>query len=566
METKFLKNTPISFLGTYPPRACGIGTFTHDLASAMADLYGEDLSGSEKIQIAALNDKPEGYAYGPEVAFEIRAQNQLDYRKAAKFLNLSQTRAVSIQHEYGIYGGEDGNYLIPFLHRIRKPVVTTLHTVVKEPTKGQLKVLQEVCQHSTRVAVLANKAISLLNEIYGVQKDKIEVIHHGTPDVPFLDTSYYKEDFQIEGRPVILTFGLLGPNKGLEIAIEAMEQVAEEFPEALYIILGATHPQLKQEQGERYRLSLENMVAEKGLEYNVAFHDRFVPLEELIKYMVSADIYLTPYLSREQISSGTLAYAIATGKAIVSTPYWYAEEMLADGRGELVPFEDPRATAETICELLRDEPKRQRMRKNAYKFGREMVWREVASSYAKTFEEVNQQAEERPSFPVNLERKTETKIPDLPEVNLQHLHTLTDDTGLFQHSTFTVPNRYHGYTTDDNARAAIAALQNWEVFKNKSILPLLKTYLSFLGYAFDRRKTCVRNFLNYDRTWQQEKPPEDSHGRFLWATGRTVSAGVDDGLSDYATRLFHQSFEVSTSFSSPRAWAFAILGGASYLE
>lgn len=343
-----LRKQPVTFLATYPPRKCGIGTFTRDLASSVSQQYGEDLSAQGRVSIAALNDNSEGYDYDTEVGFEINSMNRMDYRKAADYVNLSDTRVVNVQHEYGIFGGEDGDNLLTFLDVIRKPVVSTLHTILKEPSDHQREVLQKVCEGSTEVVVLANKGKDLLEEVYDVPRDKVTMIPHGAPDVPFMDTSYYKEDYGVEGRPVILTFGLLGPNKGIEVAIKAMEKVAAEFPDALYIVLGATHPHVKERMGEEYRLKLERLVEERGLRDNVVFHEMFVPLDELEKYLVTSDIYLTPYLSREQISSGTLSYAVALGNAVVSTPYWYAEELLSDGRGTLVPFEDPDATAEAI--------------------------------------------------------------------------------------------------------------------------------------------------------------------------------------------------------------------------
>lgn len=566
MRGQAVKQIPLTFVATYPPRKCGIGTFTNDLARSISDLYGEELSEGGKIQIVALNDRKEGYGYGDEVNFEIRAGNQLDYRKAADFLNLSSTRAVCLQHEYGIFGGDDGEYILPLLSQLGKPVVTTFHTVLQEPTPNQERVLQQISDLSTEVVVLAHKAAELLEEVYGVPRKKVKMIPHGAPDVPFLDCAYYKEDFNIEGRKVILTFGLLGPSKGLEVAIEAMEEVVREFPESLYIILGATHPNVKRERGEEYRISLEKLVANKGLEHNVVFHNRFVSLEKLIQYLVSADIYLTPYLSREQISSGTLAYAVACGKAIVSTPYWYAQELLDEERGILVPFGDSDRCAGAIIDLLGNESKRQRMRKRAYQFGRNMIWPKVASSYTDIFEEVHGLYQERAPIPIKKQMKSLTETPDLPEVNLDHLRTLTDGTGIVQHASFTIPNRKHGYTTDDNARAAIATLEHWKKFKDGSVLPLLSTYLSFLHHAYNPDNGRVRNLFTYDGQWIREQGSEDSHGRFIWTLGRLVSDAPSQLISGFATQLFHQALGVSSSFTSPRSWAFCVLGSVQYLN
>ncbi|MBS3740061.1 glycosyltransferase family 4 protein [Candidatus Bipolaricaulota bacterium] len=565
MSNDKLKKIPVTFLATYPPRKCGIGTFTHDLARNVSKKYGEELSARGRVSIAALNDRPEGYDYDSEVGFEINAMNRLDYRRAADYVNLSDTKVVNIQHEYGIFGGEDGDNLFTFLESIRKPVVSTLHTILDDPSPHQREVLEKVCAESTEVVVLANKGKDLLKEVYDVPGEKVTMIPHGAPDVPFLDTSYYKEDYGVEGRPVILTFGLLGPNKGVEVAIEAMERVADEFPESLYIILGATHPHVKETHGEEYRLNLERMVKERGLQNNVAFHEMFVPLDELIKYLVTSDIYLTPYLSRDQISSGTLAYAVALGNAVVSTPYWYAEELLADGRGKLVPFEDPDATAGAIVDLLGNEGKRQQMRRTAYQFGRDMIWHSVAGDYQETYERALKKYKEAPAVSTGGQVDPSDSLPDLPEVKLDHLFTLTDDTGIYQHASYTVPNREFGYTTDDNARAAIVSLNQWNTFGDKSALKLLRGYLSFLGAALNSDKNEVRNFLSFDREWKDEGRNEDPHGRLLWATGKLVRESPNDALAGYGNQLFRQAVESVSEFTSPRAWAFSILGIRDYL-
>lgn len=566
MTEKKIGKTSVTFLATYPPRKCGIGTFTHDLARNVSQRYGEELSAKSKVSIAALNDRPEGYEYGPEVGFEINAQNKLDYRRAADYVNLSDTRVVNVQHEYGIFGGEDGDNLLTFLDVVRKPVISTLHTILKNPSDHQREVLREVCNLSTEVVVLANKGKELLRNVYDVNPDKVSMIPHGAPDVPFLDTSYYKEDYGIEGRSVILTFGLLGPNKGIEVAIEAMEEVAEKFPESLYIVLGATHPHVKKEMGEEYRLNLERMVRERGLQNNVVFHEMFVPLDELTKYLVTSDIYLTPYLSRDQISSGTLAYAVALGNAVVSTPYWYAEEMLADGRGKLVPFEDPDATGKAIIDLLANEGKRQTMRRSAYQFGRDMIWHSVAAKYQEKYNEAIKKYKKDVKVSSGKQVDPSDSLPDLPEVKLDYLKTLTDDTGIYQHASYTVPNREFGYTTDDNARGAIVALGQWKIFGDDTALELLRTYLSFLGSAIDPQTGQARNYLSFDRKWEREERTEDAHGRLVWAAGTLIRKRPNKALVGYGNQLFHRAVDSVSDFTSPRAWAFSILGIRRYLD
>jgi len=566
MKQTLMKPLNVAFVATYPPRQCGIGTFTADLVNGIKQLYGSGWmeQPQDNLQVVSLNNLPHGYKFPPEVRFEIRDQHRGDYREAADFLNLSPTDVVCLQHEFGIFGGEDGNYVLHLLNNLKKPVVTTLHTVISQPSPNQREVLKTICSLSTLLVVQAQKAVEILMEVYGVPREKIWMIHHGAPDVPFLDSSYYKDQFQAEGRRLILTFGLLNPNKGIEFAIQAMPKVVERYPEVLYLILGATHPEVKRRWGEEYRLSLERMVRERGLEKHVIFHNRFVTLERLIQFLVATDIYLTPYLSKEQIVSGTLAYAVACGKAIISTPYWYAEELLAEGRGYLVPFRDSQAIAERLIQLLEDEPLRNRLRKQAYQFGRQMVWREVAGAYAQIFErallEYGKQARS-----ARMRHKV-IESPMLPEINLHHLRTMTDDTGLLQHALFTTPDRYHGYCTDDNARAVLVAVMNWHMFQDEGILPLLQVYLAFLNHALHPETNRVRNFMSFDRRWLEEVGSEDSHGRTVWAMGYTVAHAPTNSILGLATRLFKQAIRPCLDLSAPRAWAYSVLGSLSYLQ
>ncbi|OQX56802.1 hypothetical protein B5M50_06815 [candidate division KSB1 bacterium 4484_219] len=564
IHERIFKTIRVSFVSTYLPRRCGIATFTYDLVNWVAEILGESSVESSLLQILAINDTPTGYKYGPEVRFEIREQQKLDYREAADFLNISQTDIVCVQHEFGIYGGKNGSYLLTLLGNLKKPVVTSLHTVLQNPSPDEARVLKQVCNYSTLVVVQAQKAVELLTNVYGVPREKIVFIYHGAPDVPFLDPAYYKDQFQVEGRRVILTFGLLSPNKGIEFVIEAMAKVVAEFPDVVYIVLGATHPNVKLHWGEAYRLSLERLVKEKKLTEHVIFHNRFVSPEELIKFLIMSDIYVTPYLAKEQIVSGTLTYAVACGKAIISTPYWYAEELLADQRGILVPFRDSDALAKKISFLLEDETERNRLRKRAYQFGRQMIWREVATTYTETFERALKIYGQM-GMPALVRRRV---IPQfsLPEVRLNYLKLLTDNTGIIQHTIFTIPNRFHGYCTDDNARAALVAAMNWHLFKDTDIIPLLHTYLSFLHHAFDEEKRWFRNFMSYERNWMEEVGSEDCHGRALWALGTTVEYATDEKILAFATRMFEQALETCESFTAPRPWAYSILGCITYLR
>jgi len=563
---KILRPVKVSFISSYLPRKCGIATFSSDLLNSLKFLYPNSESDGEQsnFEVVALNDANETYDYGSEVTFQIRDQHRKDYQRAADFINHSPVDAVSVQHEYGIYGGEDGNYINTLLSGLKKPAITTLHTVLENPTPGQRQTLMRICEQSVSVVVMAQAAVDILTRVYRIPDDKILLIPHGAPDVPFLDSSYYKDQFQAEGRKVLLTFGLLSPSKGLEYAIEAMEKVVETHPDALYIILGATHPDVKRRYGEEYRYSLEKMVRDKSLEKNVTFYNQYVSLERLVQFLVATDVYITPYLSRDQITSGTLAYALACGKAIVSTPYIYAEELLADGRGSLVPFRDGEAMAETLIDLLGNEGLRNRMRKTSYQYGRQMIWKEVARSYAVAFEQARFNYSEMFSQTVQSADVTDRAI--LPDVNLKHLQALTDDTGLQQHAVFAFPDRNHGYCVDDNARGLIAAVMNWRLFKDEKINPLLKTYISFIYHAFNEKRGRMRNFMGYDRSWLEEVGSEDSHGRVIWAIGYAIAHPPNDAILGLANRIFKEIINAPLKFTSPRAWAFSIIGANYYLR
>jgi glycosyltransferase involved in cell wall biosynthesis len=563
---KILRPVKVSFISTYLPRKCGIATFTGDLLTNMQQLFGSRESDTEQsnFEVIALNSPNDNLTYGKEVTFHIREQHRSDYQRAADFINHSPVDAVSVQHEYGIYGGEDGNYISYLLDGLKKPVITTLHTVLENPSPGQRQTLLRICNQSVSVVVMAQAAVDILTRIYKIPEEKILLIPHGSPDVPFLDSSYYKDQFQAEGKKLLLTFGLLSPSKGLEYSIAAMEKVVKVHPDALYIILGATHPEVKRLHGEEYRHSLEKMVRDMGLEKNVTFYNQYVEIERLVQFLVATDIYITPYLGRDQITSGTLAYALACGKAIVSTPYIYAEELLAEERGRLVPFRDSNAMADSLIEILSDEALRNRMRKASYQYGRQMIWKEVARSYAVAFEEARFRYSEM--FAQTQQQADVTEHSILPEVNLNHLRALTDDTGLLQHSVFAFPDRKHGYCTDDNARALIVAVMNWRLFKDDRINPLMRRYLSFLFHALNEDNGRMRNFMSYERHWLEEAGSEDSHGRAAWALGYTIAHPQNDAVLGLATRLFKDIIDKPVEFTSLRAWAFSAIGAQYYLR
>ena len=551
----------IAFLGDYLPRKCGIATFTSDLLEAVAAAYPEN-----QCFAVPVNDLKEGYEYPEVVRFEVEEQDLSSYQRAADFLNIANVDIVCLQHEFGIFGGPAGSHVLALLRELKMPVVTTLHTVLRDPNSEQRRVMQELIARSTRLVVMAEKGKQMLQEIYQAPAAKIDLIPHGIPDIPFVDPNFYKDQFGVEGRLVLLTFGLLSPNKGIEHVLNALPQILAEFPNVVYVILGATHPNELREQGEAYRLGLERLAKKNKVHKNVIFYNRFVELEELKEFIGAADIYVTPYLNEAQITSGTLAYTFGAGKAVVSTPYWHASELLAEERGALVPFGDAPAIAREVIGLLRDESRRTAMRKNAYKLGREMIWSNVAQLYMRSFERARLEGAvlSRKSFAT----KTLDQQPrELPELKLDHLSRMTDSTGIFQHALYTVPNFSHGYCTDDNARAFILTVLLGELEEEPArARTLATTYTAFINHAFDPKTKRFHNHLSFDRRWLDEQGSEDSHGRALWALGTGVGRSSHRSFQIMAGELFAQALPPVTEFTSPRAWAFILIGIHEYLR
>src|SRR2546427_2616213 len=443
----------IAFVGDHLPRKCGIATFTSDLLASVAAAHPQSQCFS-----VSVNDIKGGYEYPQVVRFEIEEQDLSSYLRAADFLNISNVDIVCLQHEFGIFGGPAGGHILALLRELRMPVVTTLHTILREPRADQRRVMQELVSLSTRVVVMAERGRQMLQEIYKAPPAKIDLIPHGIPDVGFVDPTYFKDKFGVEGRVVLLTFGLLSPNKGIEYVLNALPPILAEFPEVVYIVLGATHPNELREHGEAYRLSLEILARKNKLEKNVIFYNQFVELENLKEFIGAADLYITPYLNEEQITAGTLAYTFGAGKAVVSTPYWHAAELLAEDRGVLVPFGDAPAIAREVIGLLRDDTRRHAIRKNAYRLGRDMVWGNVAQLYMRSFEQ--SRIEGAVLSRKSLARNTLDQRPrELPELKWSHLMRMTDSTGIFKHAIYSVPNFSEGYCTDDNARAFIFFFQ-----------------------------------------------------------------------------------------------------------
>ena len=549
----------IAFVGNYLPRQCGIATFTTDLCEAIAAEYVDTT-----CIALPVNDTEAGYAYPERVRFELAEKDIDSYRRAADFLNINNVDLVCLQHEYGIFGGRAGSHILALLRELRMPLVTTLHTILRDPTPDQRRVLQEVAGLSDRLVVMSERGAEFLQTVYQVPADKIDFIPHGIPDVPFVDPSFHKDLFGVEGKIVLLSFGLLSANKGIENVIAALPRIVAHSPSVVYIVVGATHPHVRRVDGETYRLSLEWLAREQGVEEHVIFYNRCVRLDELVEFIGATDIYITPYLNPAQITSGTLAYTVGAGKAVISTPYWYAEEMLAEERGVLVPFHDPAALAEQVIELLDNEPKRHAMRKRAYLFGREMIWPQVAQRYMASFERARAERRHSPSAGFAV-KPLDQRPGELPPLQLDHLRRLTDETGMLQHAFFTVPNYREGYTTDDNARALIVSVLLDEVGHGEAP-DLASRYLAFLGYAFNPETQCFRNFMSYQRQWLEERGSDDSHGRALWALGMVLGHSSRPALSSMAGGLFERALPAILATTSPRAWAFALLGLNEYLQ
>jgi len=552
----------IAFIGDFVPRQCGIATFTHDLCEAVAQA-----SPQTECIVGAVNDRIEGYDYPSRVRFEMNEPELDSYRRAADFLNFNNIETLCVQHEFGIYGGPAGSHLLTLLKEVRMPVVTTLHTVLREPNVQQKQVMDEIIKRSDRLVVMANKGAEILREVYAAPDNKIDTIAHGIPDIPFLDSSFYKSQFGVEGRKVLFTFGLLGPAKGIEYVIQALPEISKLHPEVVYLVLGATHPNLLASEGESYRLSLERLAEDLGVTKHVIFYNRFVTLEDLREFIGASDIYITPYLNEAQITSGTLAYVFGAGKAVISTPYWHAQELLADGRGILVPFRDPAAIAAGVAEFL-DHPQRfEDTRKNAYHMGRSMIWPATAERYLKVFEHARSDHREIPRRAFAA-WTLESRPQDLPPLRLDHLVRMTDRTGIFQHAVFNVPNFAEGYCTDDNARAYILCNLLDELGgqpPSRNLDKLATTYLAFLWNALAPGTARFRNFMSHERQWSVEEGSEDGHARGLWAAGTGVGRSRNEGHRNLCGSILQRALPLTETFTSPRAWAFTLLAIHEYL-
>jgi glycosyltransferase involved in cell wall biosynthesis len=548
----------IAFIGNSLPRRCGIATFTTDLQQAVSTSRP-----NLGTCIVAMTDHGQAYDYPASVALHIKDDNIDEYARAADFLNAGRFDAVCLQHEFGIFGGEAGAHILELLSHLTMPVVTTLHTVLAKPTAAQRTVVERIVEASSTVVVMANKGRELLRSVYRVPDDKIEVIPHGIPDVAFVAPDAAKTRLGFAGRSVILTFGLLSPNKGIEVMIDAMPSILKRRPDAVYVVLGATHPNLVRDQGEAYRESLTARVRELGVEDHVVFLDQFVDQATLLQFISMCDVYVTPYLNEAQMTSGTLAYSFGLGKPVVSTPYWHACELLADGRGVLVPFGDAAAIGHEIAELLTDDDRRLAMRKRAYAVSRTMTWERTAERYMAAFENARQ------GHWLKVIARTdpgaiEPHSAAAPEMKIGHFLSMCDDTGLFQHAVHSVPDRSHGYCVDDNARALLLACALNNPGEQSLSEALTARFAAFVQHAWNPDTRRFRNFMGFSRTWLEASGSEDSHARTLWALGECARSDSSPSRRRWAASLFAEALGTAEAFHSPRAWAFTLLGLDAY--
>ena len=548
----------VAFIGNHLPRRCGIATFTHDLHAAVATVRPDLHTG-----VVAMTDPGGSYDYPAAVIGEVCDEVVADYAQAAKLLNAARFDVVCLQHEYGIFGGEAGRNIIELLSRLDMPVVTTLHTVLAQPTPAQHAVAHRIIDLSAKVVVMSRKGQALLRSVHHVPAGKIEVIPHGIPDFPFREPDQAKAALGFGGKSVILTFGLLSPSKGIETVIDAMPEIVRSCPNAVYVILGATHPNLVRDQGEAYRDSLKARVRTLGIENHVRFINQFVDQARLLEFISMCDVYVTPYLNEAQMTSGTLSYSFGLGKAVVSTPYWHAQELLSDGLGVLVPFGDSMAIGSQIASLLSDDARRNSIRRCAYAASRSMTWNRTATRYVAAFESALQLGRP-PRAPHRLSVEPIGKRHAVPELRTSHLLSMCDSTGLLQHAVHCIPDRSHGYCVDDNARALLFSCGLVDTGEPPIPDALTTSFAAFVQHAWNPDTRRFRNFMSYDRRWLEDQGSEDSHGRTLWALAEFSAKDSNPSRRQWAADLFQTALPVVESFTSPRAWAFTLLGLNAY--
>jgi glycosyltransferase involved in cell wall biosynthesis len=546
----------VVFISSFPPRKCGIAAFTSNLIDSIT------LAAKDEFEPLVVAMRSEDDKYNDPVKFEIRQNVKSDYIYAADYINFSHVDLVSVQHEFGLFGGQAGAYLSLLIDRLKAPGITTLHTILDNPDSSQYKTLVDTCKASYKVITMSERGVGMLQDVYNIPAGKIKLIAHGVPDLPFIDSNYYKQKVGLEDRRTILTSGLLNENKGIEVILKAMPAIIKAEPSVIYIILGMTHPNVLKRDGESYRFGLQQMVKDLNLQEHVIFHNRFVADEELHNFLCAADVYVTPYLNEKQLTSGTLSFAVGAGKAIISTPYWAATELLADGRGKLVQFGDSQQMSREIVEILRSDTLYYSLRRQTYEYGRSRTWPKIGQIYWKLFSSKIKLP--RTSAKTILSASETISSIEVPEPSLNHLEKMTDDTGLYQHAKFTIPNRECGYCTDDNARAVIALTRYYDQYPEPRAIRLLDTYLSFIIHS-QNDDGSVKNFMDFNRSWHIDEPAHDALGRVLWAFGTVIAKPPAEPYLSIATDCFDKSVKLVQRLL-PKGMAYSILGMSDHLK
>ena len=542
-----MKSNWILYVATFPPRECGIATFTKDLITAMDKKFSPNI----KSKILVMNNNDINiYKNNEDVLFGIIENDISAYKKAAGKVNeIDAIKLINIQHEFGIFGGEYGDYLIKFLDNVKKPVIISFHTVIPNPDDKLKKIVRQLAKKSLCLVVMTKSGIDILRKDYNI-KTEILFIPHGTPTTSFDENTKLKSAMGFSDKILLTSFGLINPRKGCEYVIESIIKVITKYPNILYLIVGETHPLVRKKEGEKYRAFLERKVKEFDLEKHVKFINRYLTLEEIVKLLLATDIYISSNLDPNQIVSGTLAYAIACSKAIISTPFIYAKDLITPERGILVKFRDPNSYTKALIKILSNPNVKEEMEKNNYSFSRSMIWSNVAISYYNAFKQV---------------------IPDLenwrmscPEIKFDHIMNLTDDFGIIQFANYSKPDKLSGYTLDDNARALLACALYYNFYKDNTKLKLMRIYLNFVKYV-QTNENKLYNFVNYERVVNLEDWSEDAHGRAIWALGYLIAIkSIPKELRIKAELIFEDAKKAVDKIKSPRAISFILIGLCNY--
>ncbi len=549
----------IAYIGTYPPRRCGIGTFTHNLIKAVVS-NTEYKSVTQDPMIIAINDNQCEYDYPDEVKFTIRHNHLQDYIKAAEFINFSNAEVCILQHEFGIFGGNDGVYILPLLHRLEIPLIVTFHTVLKAPSYTQRLIIEEIGRKSARIIVMSKRAVEFLEEIFKIPTEKIVMIEHGVPELDRISREKAKEKYGFENKKILFTFGLLSRNKGIETVINALPQVIKKHPNLLYVILGATHPIVLKHSGEEYRNYLYHLVKTKGLEKNVYFDNEYATETKLSEYLSACDIFITSYPDEAQITSGTLSYAISAGCAVVSTPYWHAQDLLDNNMGILFGFKNSEELSDILNELIGNENKLASFREKTSDYGKKIGWTKIGKQYLSLAEYVHNNWEKESKL-----SRQPIDMNTLPSYDLSHFKRLTDDTGIMQHAKYHIPNLKEGYCLDDNSRALLMTLMAYRQNKDKEVLTQMSVFLSFIHYM-QLENGNFRNCLSFNRQFLDDCGSEDSFGRTVWALGYLIRFAPYDSFKQFGWEIFFKSVMYSNKIKSIRGSANTIIGICHYLK